>query len=765
MHPSAAHTRMETHMTKSLLRLAVAVAALLVLFPRSARPQTCAGWVPGTNTIYTGTNCGNVGIGTPNPAVQLHVFSPADMNVMIEAQNTYSTGTGSAAIIRAQADTAQLTMFAHGSGQTTITPFGITAAGWSELRAGAGNGLIVGTNFAGPLVFGTSGVPRMWLDASGNLGIGTNSPDGIFNVVRNPSPTMILTDSKPYADGDVRTLKITFKTANGGGILTGESASITAFLTPNNGVTVPQSALAFSTASNTAGLLERMRIDPNGNVGIGTQSPDGIFNVVKNASPTIILSDSKPYANGDTRTLDIGFKTNNGDGLLGYESASIKAFLTPTAGVTVPQAALAFSTANNTTGFGERMRIDGNGWVGIGTQSPDGIFNVVKNASPTIVLTDSKPFAEGDTRTLDIGFKTNNAANQFNYESASIKALLTPNAGVTVPQSILTFSTSANSTGFLERMRIDQSGNVGIGTTAPSDRLTVNGVIHSLTGGVTFPDGSTQTVAFAPRTSGDLPVNGNLGVGSAFTQGSTASSSILSNQAPPLTGTLVDIRGATPAYVQQSTNSTQETALWTNGAGLYVDVAGNATAANNYISFRTTNVASSYVPAEAMRIASTGDVTMAHNLNVSGTISGTQVIGATYQDIAEWVPADRPLQPGTVVVLDAASTNKVTESLHAYDTAVAGVVTEHPGVILGKASRDQVKIATVGRVRVHVDATKHPVRVGDLLVTSDRPGTAMVSEPVDLGGIKIHRPGTLIGKALQPLPSGEGDVLVLLSLQ
>jgi hypothetical protein len=86
-------------------------------------------------------------------------------------------------------------------------------------------------------------------------------------------------------------------------------------------------------------------------------------------------------------------------------------------------------------------------------------------------------------------------------------------------------------------------------------------------------------------------------------------------------------------------------------------------------------------------------------------------------------------------------------------------------VILGIASDSKSKIATTGRVKVRVDATTHPVSRGDLLVTSDRPGVAMVSEPLDLGGTKIHRPGTLIGKALEPLPKGEGEILVLLSLQ
>jgi len=41
----------------------------------------------------------------------------------------------------------------------------------------------------------------------------------------------------------------------------------------------------------------------------------------------------------------------------------------------------------------------------------------------------------------------------------------------------------------------------------------------------------------------------------------------------------------------------------------------------------------------------------------------------------------------------------------------------------------------------------------------------MVSQPIDIGGVKIHRPGTLIGKALEPLSSDKGEILVFLSLQ
>jgi hypothetical protein len=152
------------------------------------------------------------------------------------------------------------------------------------------------------------------------------------------------------------------------------------------------------------------------------------------------------------------------------------------------------------------------------------------------------------------------------------------------------------------------------------------------------------------------------------------------------------------------------------------------------------------------------------NITAAGTIEAGN-IKAKYQDVAEWVPSSEQLAAGTVVVLDSTKSNQVTLSNTSYDTRVAGVVSEQPGIALGEKSEGKVLVATTGRVRVKVDATKGAIHIGDLLVTSDVSGVAMKSEPVNLGGVQIHRPGTLIGKALEPLEKGKGEILVLLSLQ
>jgi hypothetical protein len=160
-----------------------------------------------------------------------------------------------------------------------------------------------------------------------------------------------------------------------------------------------------------------------------------------------------------------------------------------------------------------------------------------------------------------------------------------------------------------------------------------------------------------------------------------------------------------------------------------------------------------------------GSVTVTGDMSVTGSITGVKVLGATYQDLAEWVPSESDLAPGTVVVLSRDRSNSVTTADVAYDTSVAGVISAQPGVLLGHGGAAKEMVATTGRVRVRVDASRNAIAIGDLLVTSGKPGMAMKSIPVDIAGIAMHRPGTIVGKALEPLAGGEGEILVLLSLQ
>lgn len=153
------------------------------------------------------------------------------------------------------------------------------------------------------------------------------------------------------------------------------------------------------------------------------------------------------------------------------------------------------------------------------------------------------------------------------------------------------------------------------------------------------------------------------------------------------------------------------------------------------------------------------------NIHATGNITADGALYAKFQDIAEWVPASTDLAPGTVVILNQERNNEVMVSNGAYDTTVAGVVSAQPGLNLGVPGKGKEAIATTGRVQVRVSAASGPIRIGDLLVTSDVPGTAMRSEPMNINGRKFHQPGTIIGKALEPWDAGQGEILVLLSMQ
>lgn len=135
-------------------------------------------------------------------------------------------------------------------------------------------------------------------------------------------------------------------------------------------------------------------------------------------------------------------------------------------------------------------------------------------------------------------------------------------------------------------------------------------------------------------------------------------------------------------------------------------------------------------------------------------------------DLAEPFPVSEDRVPsGAVMVIDPAHPGRLKLSSEAYDSKVAGIVSGAggvlPGIVLTQTDvlADGRNVALSGRVYALVDADQAPVQPGDLLTTSTTPGHAMkAADPV-------RRSGAIIGKAMTPLESGRGLVLVLVSLQ
>ena len=117
------------------------------------------------------------------------------------------------------------------------------------------------------------------------------------------------------------------------------------------------------------------------------------------------------------------------------------------------------------------------------------------------------------------------------------------------------------------------------------------------------------------------------------------------------------------------------------------------------------------------------------------TATATQ---AQYADLAENYEADAEYEPGTVLVIGGQK--EVTQSIEPSSYAVAGVVSTDPAYLMNSQA-DGVAVALRGRVPCKVAGV---CKKGDVLVTSDVPGHAMVAlAPSKLSPLQI------VGRALE----------------
>jgi hypothetical protein len=123
---------------------------------------------PGAPTSSIDINAsGDVGIGTASPSEKLHVFENVNTPTFLVVENP-NTGIDGVGVIRALSNTATVNFQAHGSGRT-LSRFGQTLSDWSEMLQVTGDGLIVGTVGATPLILGTNSTARMTFGASGGV--------------------------------------------------------------------------------------------------------------------------------------------------------------------------------------------------------------------------------------------------------------------------------------------------------------------------------------------------------------------------------------------------------------------------------------------------------------------------------------------------------------------------------------------------------------------------------------------------------------------
>jgi hypothetical protein len=151
--------------------------------------------------------------------------------------------------------------------------------------------------------------------------------------------------------------------------------------------------------------------------------------------------------------------------------------------------------------------------------------------------------------------------------------------------------------------------------------------------------------------------------------------------------------------------------------------------------------------------------------------AGTFVAGS---DFAEALPAKDGkvgYEPGDVLVVSSGESGTVEKSSRRCDPRAIGVYSTRPGFLGAdkngetRVDLDDIPVAITGIVPTKATAENGPIEPGDLLTTSSSPGRAMKASPVVLGVVEIYRPGTIVGKALDPLPEGEGVIRMLVTLR
>ena len=293
------------------------------------------------------------------------------------------------------------------------------------------------------VAFSTASTERMRIDSSGNVGIGCtpDSPLEIRTATNSSSDTTYLKLSNLGENVG----HIDFENGNG------DLARITG-TKEGSGVSGNDGILAFSTALN-ASLAERMRIDSNGNVGIGTATPAAGYDqrAGLNGNSQFILDASSTGGSGAGGAF-LKFMGSNGTAV---QIAAIDGSMTNGA-IGSESGILALFTMNSGTSA-ERMRIDSNGRVGIGNLNPESRLHIGKAA---------------DTIETGIQFTNADGTGYVGMEGSSGNRFLgssTNNMFVgTTGADGLEFATNNN-----VRMKIDSSGYVGIGTTSASEPLQV----------------------------------------------------------------------------------------------------------------------------------------------------------------------------------------------------------------------------------------------------------------------------------------------------
>ena len=432
----------------------------------------------GSTTPFYIKSDGNVGIGTTSPVVKLQVDGTITSTGVLTAYTSVPSinigHNGNSAFIAAT------------SGGGANTPISFSVGNNNE---------------------------KMRITSDGNVGIGTTSPSSKLHVNYEDAES-VLTISRGGTNLSAGTAigTIQFNADYQGSPISYGSIDMYA-----NSLSGVRSSLDFNVKSTSGGIQTGLTVQGNSGtprVGIGTTSPGAKLDITTDHTSQIPIRVTHNNYNDwliqkrrSDDTQKLGIKEVNSNGGMGFATADAV-----------------------------RMVIDSSGNVGIGASDPLRKLHVVGdfsvNASTSQYYGVLINGGESSNPAITIGDWHNSSAT-IKWDSSANHLVIDSQHATSTSSIVFTGNDSAT-----EYMRIDSSGNVGIGTTAPQSPLTVksnstsaansgftliaNGstdIIAAIgeksTNGGRFHlyDGGVQKVAFYSDGTDNFIAQGNLGIG------------------------------------------------------------------------------------------------------------------------------------------------------------------------------------------------------------------------------------------------------------
>jgi hypothetical protein len=545
--------------------------------------------------VYSGSN---VGIGISAPTEKLHIVSSATGN---QFGRITATDSNSSAAWVAQNDSGDNVVYRVFSSGVSGTQMGSALGRSASLLANLGGSgvFLLGTFSNTDFILGTNNTENMRITSAGNVGIGTTTPSSLLNVVAAGTAPAALT-----VQDNARKVKIGRDQIE---VTDLSDTASTMYLQPNSNLVINGTAGNVGIGTQPSQKLE---VQGQAQIGNDSVTSAGLFFARRNTNQAkshyfLSAQESPTYQwiEGGYFTSELtGVSVANNSGKPYYESyapagqnKSFGFINQTTSGSSFTSTA---ATASMTLYQGGNIALAYNGGnVGIGTSSPTAKLEVVGQGSGSVKM-GSTGFGgdwvgislSGNLNTTDYNLLSSATNASFylnrptggdmlfrhnNSDQIIIKSGGNVGIGTTSPGEVLEvvgniranvsngggfMLTGASASGLVragatglalrtnttDRLTIDNSGNVGIGTTSPGYKLEVVGAVSAST---YYGDGSNLT---------------NIGSGSVSAAGSDGQ---LQYNNSGLFG------GASRLYYNDSTN---RVGIGISSPGYDLDVSGSA---------------------------------------------------------------------------------------------------------------------------------------------------------------------------------------------